>query len=262
MTYDIVVDDDITIMPATISTRSRNITVIIRSASPTNVRTIQLASEGHLFDIGVNITLKLQDIILKGVMNNAALVLVGQRGKLILDAGAKITENNNTSGQFGGGVNVDGGELEMHEGSEVVGNRTNKTYGKGAGIYVADQGTVVLRGGLISENLNAENGYTWGCVGGGIYISGNSTVTMTGGTISKNLAGSGGGIYIDGSGSSFTKTNAPGSDESGIIYGSTGVNANIGSGQVVARNFGTNRNRNNTLNYSDTFSSQNEIGWE
>jgi len=268
--YDIVVNDDVHILPTTIATMGRNITVNIRSASSADIKTIQLANPGHLFSVGTNVTLKLQDITLKGLTNNVALVLVGQLGKLILDAGAKITENNNNSTDFGGGINVDGGDLEMNEGSEIIGNNVTSGSGKGGGIYVADRGTVTLRGGLISENVIGTRGYPWQYGnGGGIYISGNSTVTMTGGIISKNsTTWCGGGIYIDDSGSSFTKINAPGSNDSGIIYGSTGVNANIASqyseicGLVIARNFGTNRYRNATLGYGDTFSSQYEIGWE
>jgi hypothetical protein len=93
---------------------------------------------------------------------------------------------------------------------------------------------------------------------------------MSGGIISKNLARNGCGIYINDSGSSFIKrATPPGSSSSGVIYGGVGDDANItlsgsyaGSGYAICRNFGTLRNRNNTLSGYDEISTGNDVGWE
>jgi hypothetical protein len=247
--------------PATVSTMGRNITVIIRSASSADVKSIQLENQGHLFSVDNNVTLKLQNIVLKGMSaNNRALVLVAQGGKIILDSGVKITANTTVSNTEGGGIYVNGGILEMNEGCEISGNTTNQM-GNGGGIYVGNRGTVTIRGGLITSNKIANivsNG------GAGIFITGNSTVTMTGGIISKNAAWYGGGVYIWDSGSNFTKRAVSGNSESGIIYGSTGDNANIATynGSAVFRGFGSKKNRNSTLGYYDEISTATDEGWE
>jgi uncharacterized repeat protein (TIGR02543 family) len=259
--YDIAVNNNEYMRPATISTLGRNITVIIRSASSADVKNIQLESQGHLFSVDANITLKLQNIVLKGISaNNKALVMIGTGGKLVLDSGSKITMNTTVSNTEGGGIYINGGVLEMNEGCEISGNNTNQM-GNGGGVYVGNRGTVTIRGGTIMSNKitnSVSNG------GAGIFITGNSTVTMTGGIISKNTAWYGGGIYIWDSGSNFTKRAVSGSNESGIIYGSTGDNANIATynGNAIFRGYGSKKNRNSTLGYYDEISSLTDEGWE
>jgi len=264
--YDIVVDNNEYIGPQTVSSLGRNITVIIHSASSDDLKSIQLESQGYLFSVDTNITLKLQDIVLKGMStNNKALVLVGSGGKLILNSGAKITLNTNVSGgdQCGGGIRVNGGFLELNESSEIIGNKVTDRSAYGGGIYVENKGSVTVRGGIITENSVDTGRELWG-YGCGIYITGNSTVTMSGGIISKNTAigwSRGGGIYInDGF---FTKRAASGSSTSGIIYGGTGDNANTsGGGKAIYRDFGSKKERNSTLGYYDEISSSSDEGWE
>jgi len=272
--FDIVVNNNESLVPTSVDSMGLNITVIIRSVSSEDVKTIQLLGQGHLFSIDTGITLKLQDIVLRGhSTNNKALVAVGQ-GKLILDSGAKITMNSSQSSSQGGGVYVGGGILEMNEGAEISGNNHRGDPSYGGGIYVINNGSVVLRGGLISEN--SVEAATWanrtsGC-GGGIYIGGNSTVIMTGGIISKNsckgyMSAYGGGVYV-GNGSTFTKQPASGSSTSGIIYGSTGNNANTckngdyNAGFAVYRGFGSVKIRNNTLGPGDEITTLSDVGWE
>jgi len=250
--YDIVVNNNEYIGPQTVSTMGRNITVIIHSANSRDLKSIQLENQGHLFSVDTNITLKLQDIVLKGIStNNKALVLVGQGGKLILNSGTKITLNTNVSDC--GGIYINSGTLEMNEGVEISGN----TSVYGGGILVENKGNVTLLGGLISGNKASGSG-------GGIFIDSNSIVSMTGGIIMKNQCShTGGGIYIR-SGSSFTKRAALGSGTSGIIYGGTGDNANKADngGYAIQRDFGTLRNRNSTISYYDEISTGNDEGWE
>jgi len=260
--YDIVVNNNEYIGPQTVSTMGRNITVIIHSASSTDVKTIQLESQGHLFSVDTNITLILQNIVLKGMsINNKALVLVGNGGRLILNTGAKITLNTNASSSEGGGIYINGGILEINEGSEIIGNKSTNSRNSGGGVFVTNRGTVTFRGGLISEN-RSEGYYSYN--GGGIWIEGNSTVTMSGGIISKNYAGVGGGIQVE-NGSSFIKRAVSGFTTSGIIYGGTGDNANTtlrNVGNAIYRNFSTKKERNSTLGYYDEISTVTDEGWE
>jgi uncharacterized repeat protein (TIGR02543 family) len=260
--FDIAVDNNVYMGPATVSTLGRNITVIIRSTSSADVKTIQLESVGHLFSVDNNITLKLQNIVLRGIsMNNNALVLVGQGGKLMLDSASKVTLNTNVSSYnnntWGGGIYVNGGVLEMYDGAEIIGNKLTGN-NDGGGIYVRNNGSVIIYGGIISENRVEYRS----CWGGGICIN-NSTVIMRGGTISKNYAQRGGGIDIS-LNSSFTKRAAAGSVTSGIIYGGIGTEANTAtnSGHAIYRDFGTLKSRNSTIGYYDEISSGNDVGWE
>jgi len=288
--YEIVVNRDLELKPTTISTMGKDITVIIRSAGPKNIRTIQLDPDrkGSLFSIAANITFKLQDIVLKGHKSNEApLVTVGNKAVLILNSGAKITGNTNT--YWSGGVHVNGGTLELNKGAEITGN----TGGNGGGIYADENGVINIRGGSITDNTAQ-----WGgagsirCIGGGI-LAINSTVTISDGLISKNIStyGSGGGIYArekstvtmtggiisgnsapyDGGGvfvsnaSSFVKKAAEGSDVSGVIYGATGQNANTAgrNGRAVYYSLGANgKNRNTTLSAYDEISTESVKGWE
>jgi hypothetical protein len=88
---------------------------------------------------------------------------------------------------------------------------------------------------------------------------------MNGGTISSNTSCLGGGVYVASSGL-FIKRPASGSSTSGIIYGSTGENANsvgeYGTGVAVYRENGSLHNRNATLGYYDEITSQSDTGWE
>jgi hypothetical protein len=277
--FDIVVNNNVLIEPQTVSTMGRNITVDIRSASSANVRTVQLEGQGHLFSVDANITLRLQDIELRGHSNNnRALVAVGSGGTLVMNSGSRITMNTNTmETERGGGIYINGGGLEINDSAEIISNTVDaRRFAHGGGIHVQNSGSVVIRGGLISENkVLSRAAVTWpgSARGGGIFISGNSNVSMTGGTISKNLTGNnggtqgltqnGGGIFVD-NGSSFTKRAAPGSNTSGIIYGGTEGDANMteGTGHAIHRNFGTLRNRNSTLGGFDEISTGNDVGWE
>jgi len=175
--------------------------------------------------------------------------------------------NTNIGDGKGGGVYVNGGSLELNDGVEISGNRSGNEYGGGGGMYVENLGSIVMRGGLISENTCSAVG-AWYHHGGGIYIRGNSTVTMSGGIIAKNTASiyrsRGGGVFVD-NGSSFIKR-AQGGGSSGIIYGETGDNANVASslegGHAIYRNFGTKKERNTTLGGYDEISTGNDVGWE
>jgi len=262
--YDIAVNNNVYMGPATVSTMGKNITVIIRSTSSADVKTIQLESQGHLFSVDSNITLKLQNITLKGInSNNRSLIQISKGGKVILDSGSKVTLNTNTATN-GGGIRVDGGILELNDGCEVSDNTYSNYNGGAGGIFVCEQGTVTIYGGLITKNKALGS---W-AQGGGIAIASGCTVTMRGGIISKNRADyMGGGIYAGSASNNaspiFIKRAASGSNMSGIIYGSTGDNANtarVGSG--ISFEYGSTRNRNSTLGYYDEITTMSNEGWE
>jgi len=281
--YDIIVNNNIVMKPTTVSTRGQNITINIRSANSTNPRIIELTGQGHLFDVDTNITLILQDIILKGHnSNNSALIRIVSGGKLILNSGSKIIGNTNISNTAsGGGIRVNGGVLELNEGCEISGNMVrggdspnphrDGLWGAwdalGGGIYAENRSTVTIRGGLITENKCDSKG---GVRGGGIFILSGSTVNMTGGIISKNTCTvgysghrQGGGVWIQDSASTFTKKAAPGSNTSGIIYGSSSANANTATdgGQAIFRYFANPNQRNATLGVNDEISTSSNSGW-
>ena len=102
----------------------------------------------------------------------------------------KITTNFN-----GHGVSVTNGSFTMY-GGNIAGNggktSTSTTQRHGAGVYVNENMTFAMHGGVISGNDT--NGFD----GGGVYVASGSTFTMTGGTISGNTAANGGGVYVKG----------------------------------------------------------------
>jgi uncharacterized repeat protein (TIGR02543 family) len=262
--YDVVVDNNEFVSPQVITSLGNNISVIIRSINPTNVRYIQLDSAGSLFLFGTNITMILRDIELRGISNNnRALISVNQNGKLILDSGSKITMNANPdwSGDYsvsGGGVYVYGGTLEMNDGAEIINNTTGNA---GGGITVYN-GNITMRGGLISGNTGYQGGGIY--INSTIYLTNDSVVTMNGGIISKNTAYiSGGGIFIGSSGNRFTKYAASGSNTSGTIYGSNGDdNSNIAPiGTAIYAGY-PERKRELTLGLNDEISTLSNAGWE
>ena len=266
--YVVTVRNDETLSPQTVTSLGNNVTVTLRSASATNIKTIQLGSQGHLFSVGNNITLKLQNIVLKGISsNNKALVLVGSGGKMILDSGAKITSNNNVIRYGrGGGIYVDDGILELNNGCEIIGNSASGSDARGGGISIENRGSININGGLISNNTCEAS---WSGGGGVCIGEGNITVTMTGGVISKNYASYyGGGVSAGNDSSIFIKRATQGSNTSGIIYGSTGENANKAGGyggsygHAIYRWFNSKRQRNSTLGEYDEISSQSDVGWE
>jgi hypothetical protein len=256
VSYDIVVTENEYLDPTTIATRGKNVSITIRSASASAsaIKSISLENPGNLFAVANNITLTLKNIVLKGVTaNTVALVEVSLGATLILDSGAKITLNTNTTFNTGGGIYLNGGAFTMNDGSEISGNSTRY----GGGIFVANKSTATITGGTISSN-NAAN-----ASGGGIYISNDCTVTMNGGIISNNSATSyGGGVYIQNTGT-FIKRHATGKETSGTIYGATGDGANSGQrGAALYRETGTKKQRNATLGEFDEITSKSDEGWE
>ncbi|MBR4174719.1 MAG: hypothetical protein IKR56_05215 [Lachnospiraceae bacterium] len=100
------------------------------------------------------------------------------------DKGAITGGNMTGSGDYnyGGGVRIEGGTLNMY-GGNITGNKA--TYG--GGIYIKS-GEFVMDGGMISDNDSSNNGH-----GGGVYIN-SGTFNLKSGVISGNKGTYGGGV--------------------------------------------------------------------
>ena len=137
-------------------------------------------------------------------------------GTLIMEDGAKITNNssmsgagvflyddasevsarfimnggeisNNTASKFGGGVAVCYGLFTMNDGTISGNTASGISNAAGGGVYVYENDAhFIMNGGTISGNTAAY-------YGGGVYNK--NVFTMKGGTIADNSAENGGGVY-------------------------------------------------------------------
>lgn len=163
-----------------------NIKIKLISDSASTLRTITVKYSGWaLCQIaGANCTLTLQNVILDG--NNSSggfdfgIYLV--EGNLIMDAGSKIQNFNNTTDYYNvGGIFLENSTFIMNADSEIF---NNKSTDSGGGV-ILNNCNFTMNGGTISNNT-APSG------GGGVQLKG-GTFTMNGGTISNNTTNIGGG---------------------------------------------------------------------
>ena len=214
--YFIVFGADESVFPMSLNYSGKTVGITLLGEG--GERTINLVSTGSIFTVnagvtltlGENITLVLQSDYYNNY-NNAPLVSLGSGGSLIINDGAKISENAVGSGIYvsGGTVTMNGGTISRNRGdSSIYEDYTSN----GGGIYV-ESGIVTMNGGTISENGPSGKSYGFG---GGIYVGSNGTFTMNSGTISGNyndgihvsggtvtmnsgtISGNGGGIYVEG----------------------------------------------------------------
>jgi predicted outer membrane repeat protein len=205
--YDIEVTEDEYPEPIIVSTNGRNVTVNLHSSNAGDVKVIQIYSTGTLFTINNNITLNIENIILKGRSSNtASLIKVTTGGNLYIRSGSAISDNTNTG--YGGGIDIDGGNVVL-DGGSIYNNTSSDS---GGGVFMRSTGTLTIKAGEISDNTAGGRG------GGGVY-SERCTITMNGGVIKNN---SGYGIGVDrGAGGQFIKTAVGDNPKSGIIYGAS-----------------------------------------
>jgi hypothetical protein len=231
--YYIVLGIDESISPKTISNSNRTMRITLLGYG--GERIITLNANGSMFTVSADVILTLdENVTLVGrSTNNASLVYISG-GNLIMNNGAKITGNTNTtsysngggvyvvSGTFimnggiisgntayGGGISVSGGTFTMNGGT-ISGNTTNNV-GGGGGIDISSSGIVTMNDGTISGNTTKTGG-------GGINIS-SGTITMNGGRISSNTANGGGGGGINFHGGGIVIMNG------GIINGNSASNS-------------------------------------
>ena len=226
--YTIEVDSDESIDPQTLSYDGID-AIIIQLKGNGGEQAVSLSQNGSLFTIEPGVTLILDsNITLQGNGgNNAPLVNVQSNGALIMNAGAKISDNTASAyysissisyESHGGGVRVDGNGTFIMTGGEISGNTayayysySASTYAYGGGVYVGKNGVFSMTGGKISGNAArsfSNNGSL--SHGGGVYadgmftmtdgeISGNTAVTsLTGSASARSIfRSSGGGVYVD-----------------------------------------------------------------
>lgn len=138
-------------------------------------RRVQIIGNGHTINFSVNGTLK---------VSGAELAL------------SNVCLDGQSQTRRAPGVTVEsGGTLKMEENSCIQNFTNSASNGSGGGVYVGRGSTMTMNGGTIKDCSASD--------GGGIYAAG--TVVLNGGTISGCKAvgsyRSGGGIYIDSSGS-------------------------------------------------------------
>ena len=139
---------------------------------------VQIIGNGHTINFSVNGTLKVSGAEL--ALSNVCLDGQSQNGQTWRAPGVTVES---------------GGNLKMEENSCIQNFTNSASNGSGGGVYVGRGSTMTMNGGTIKDCSASD--------GGGIYAAG--AVVLNGGTISGCKAvgsyRSGGGIYIDSSGS-------------------------------------------------------------
>ena len=202
--YTIEVTSNESIDPITLFYSGKdNVTVTIKGVKAS--RTISLNTNGSMFIVGSGVTLILDNNLeLKGRSDNSgSLISVYSGANLILNSGARVTNNTryNNRSSYGGGVYVSSGTFTM-KGGKISGNSSDSSgslaslFSYGGGVYVYG-GTFIMSGGEISGNPCFASGSILSSGnGGGVYVSIGGTFTMSGGGISSNTADNGGGVYV------------------------------------------------------------------
>ena len=170
-----------------------------RYAKDNNGNLLEEVNINNLIKLEKGATLTLDHIVIdgskeqwkEGEMHNNALIAGFDNGKLILNEGA-VLQNNNASYMGAAVSGWNGFELVMNEGSVI---QDNECHGHeyGGGVFISE-GVFTMNGGRISNN-RANRG------GGVAIIAG--TFNMNGGTVEGNSTykngeqpGYGGGLYI------------------------------------------------------------------
>ena len=217
----VTANDNESIAPQELSFNGRTIEITIRSASTANV--LQLTHNGAMFTVKSGVTLKLENIELRGLNNNNRAVIVNEEGTLIINSGTKITGNNNTETTFmymGGGVNnmglfymndgsitgntaVGGGGVANLGGFELVnGTISGNTAWLGGGV-LCFAGLFYMQNGIISGNSATSHG------GGGVLVCNSGEFALFNGEITNNTTSNnvhGAGVLVIGTVAGGTST--------------------------------------------------------
>lgn len=104
-------------------------------------------------------------------------------------SGLQLDSGRSSTGLSTRGVEIkEKGSFFMNGGS-ITGNKCNST---GAGVHVSSNAYFILTGGSITENNSGTN------QGGGIYVADGGDLLIKGGVIKGNTASAGAGIYVAG----------------------------------------------------------------
>ena len=157
-------------------------------------------------------------------------VHIADGGKFIMTGGTigGATEEDANTSQYGNGVRVTGsGSQFLMSGSAVISG--NKGAQSGGGVHIGNGGSFDLSGNAVISGNRAT-------YGAGVRGEGPFTMSMSGGTIGgttpaeANIAsGSGGGVYVSGSGAEFKMS---GGNITGNSCTATSGTADIGGGGV------------------------------
>jgi hypothetical protein len=200
-------------------------TFILGETSPAKVtidgggRILQSTSSNSIFLIERGVTVTLQHIVLRGMMDNSyILVVVENGGALVLGDGVFVEQNN-------GGVSVNtGGGLTIRNGSMISGNNIGVFVNGGeavmsggtvagnkyGGVTIFD-GNFTMRDGSIRNNTTFHNDPH--ANGGAVFVNGGA-FTMLGGYLHDNVAYKGGAVFVSPYGR-FTM-------KGGYVFGNTG----------------------------------------
>ena len=170
----------------TLPTGRTNLTITLRGTGA--VRTVGLSANGVLFTVESGVTLVLDNNITlvgrnqaaHGADNNSHLVRVNNGGTLVMNAGARVTGNTNTSSweNSGGGVRVNSGGTFVMRGGEIAGNSAGNASNTGGGVHVASGGTFRISDGIIHGNDAAEglrNTATGSGSGAAVFVASDGT---------------------------------------------------------------------------------------
>jgi hypothetical protein len=101
--------------------------------------------------------------------------------------GVTVTHGAST---YGSGIVVFNAVLDLQN-SAVVGNRSNDKFTNGGGVYISGEGLP----STITKSIIAHNSSTlWG---GGIFVEEEGTVIISNSSITRNSSSKGGGLYIE-----------------------------------------------------------------
>jgi len=177
-------DEIVSSVQMALPTNRSDLTIVLVGSEPS---TISLSNNGSLFTIGAGVTLVLDDnVTLMGrgananpvtEYNNQPLVIVNSDGNLVINAGARITGNTNTSSAVGGVRVNNTGTLTMY-GGEISGNATISGW-DGGGVHILNGGTFNMRGGIIFNNSSS-----WS--GGGVLVASGGIFRISDGIIYGN----------------------------------------------------------------------------
>ena len=125
----------------------------------------------------------------------SGLLLTGTEGLVVTgNARVLLTDQSEVTGNFGGGLQVDGNASVTIDGGTSVAKNTK--IGRGAGLYVSGNAVVLVSNATVSGNIaRSLYGTTARSRGGGIYAGGRSAVTISHQAgIQDNKAAYGGGV--------------------------------------------------------------------
>jgi hypothetical protein len=255
--YVVTVDDDENILPPTTLSRSGKTVTITLKSNDDQEKKINLSDIGTLFSVGSGVILILDNnITLEGKEDNeGCMIFINEKGKLIINAGSKITNNIRPAledkNQWIAGVYVNNNAAFVMNGGEISGIEAPG----GGAVWV--QGTFTMNGGKICNNKSTENsgGGVWALKGGifnmndgeisgntamvydggGVHVYNGGTFYMRGGTISGNTAeGKGGGVsvWVQGDNDGNPPANSTFNMTGGTISGNKAITENGGGVNV------------------------------